>query len=571
MLFSNLKLKYKIVFLAAFIILIFTGLIMFYILPRTNAIIEERTIAKLRDLVDLPISEISLQYERVKEGVISEAEAKEEALKTIERMRYDEKEYFWVTDYDNIMLMHPIKPELNQTDVSGMQDPDGQYLFQSMASVVSENGGGIVKYQWPKPGFDTPQPKISYVEGFEPWGWIVGTGIYVDDLVAIQRGIYVQVTIISFVIVLFSIVIVALIVIPINKTLRNIVLRTDQYKDLNFTEKMNISTKDEFGEIGGAFDRVSHGLSELLTSMMNTSQEISDDSETISSEMNFLSGSSGSAMQSTSDISAVIAQTSAATQHVSVALDEALDAIEVVATKATEGANRVHEINERADIIKSESSESSENAEAIYQNVKSRIEVAIENAKQVDKINGLLESILKITAQTNMLALNASIEAARAGDAGKGFAVVAGEVGKLAEASASLVENIKTTVDFIQESVGILIKDSGDMLTFIDKTVLKDYKKFNNIGDQYSLDASEFNGIMMELSAISEQLSSSMETIAENVKEVQLATEQEAIEVQNILTVTRDVVQKTGKVNTILKSNIQMIEELDEMINKFKF
>lgn len=571
MFLKNMKLKYKIIMLAALIIVIFTSLILFYILPKTNAIIEERTIAKLMDLVDLPLSEIQMQYDLAQSGVITEEQAMQESLKTIEKLRYNEVEYFWVNDLNHMMLMHPIKPELNQTDVSQLQDPDGKYIFQEMVKVVKAKGEGVVRYQWPKPGFDKPQPKISLVSEFKPWGWVVGTGIYVDDLIAIQRSIYLQVVIISTIIIIFSMIIVSIIVIPINKTLREIVLKTDRYKELNFSEKMNIHTKDEFGEIGEAFDKVSQGLEELLTSMITTSKEISGDSEEISESMVYLKGSSGSALQSTTDISAVIRQTSSATEHVSETLQEAQDAIEVVANKATEGAHRVSEINKRALVIKADSEESSQNASKMYASVKTRIEEAMENAKQVNKINELLESILKITAQTNMLALNASIEAARAGDAGKGFAVVAGEVGKLAEASASLVENIKVTVEFIQDSVGILIKDSSEMLDFIDQTVLVDYDKLNNIGDQYSNDASEFNSIMMELSAISEELTSSMETIAENVKEVQFATEQEANEVENILNITKEVSQRTESVNEILKSNISMIENLDQMINQFKF
>lgn len=566
-----MKLKYKLTALAAFIIILFSSLILFYILPKTNAIIEDRTISKLSDLVDLSLSEMNLQYQRVQEGKISEKDAKAEALETIEKMRYSGDEYFWINDLKNIMLMHPTKPEINGTDVSGSQDPDGKYIFQEMVAAVKSQGSGIVRYQWPKPGFDEPQPKISYVSEFEPWGWIVGTGIYVDDLVAIQKSIYTQVIIMSSIIIIFSIIIVSLIVIPINKTLRTIVLKTDRYRDFDFSEKINIHTKDEFGEIASAFDKVSDGLSEVLTSMINTSKEISDDSERISESMTHLQGSSGSAVQSTSDISAVIRQTSVATESVSSALDEALEAIEVVAGKATDGAHRVSEINSRASKIKEDSIRSSSSTIEMYGSVKLRIEEAMENAKEVNKINELLESILKITAQTNMLALNASIEAARAGDAGRGFAVVAGEVGKLAEASAKLVENIKTTVDFIQNSVGILINDSSEMLEFIDKTVLNDYKNLGAIGDQYNNDASEFNSIMMELSAISEELSSSMVTIAENVREVQQATEQEANEVQNILEVSEDVAQKSIAVNEILKTNIEMIEELDEIIHKFKF
>ena len=571
MLLKDIKLKYKLTALAAFIIILFSSLILFYILPKTNSIIEDRTISKLSNLIDLSLAEIDLQYQRYQEGKISEQQAQSEALETIENMRYDEDEYFWVNDLYNTMLMHPTKPELNGTDVSGSQDPDGKYIFQEMMDAVNSGGSGIVRYQWPKPGFDKPQPKISYVAKFEPWGWVVGTGIYVDDLVAIQKGIYTQVIIMSSIIVIFSIIIVSLIVIPINKTLRTIVLKTDKYRIFDFSEKMNIHSKDEFGEIASAFDEVSDGLSEVLSSMINTSKEISNDSEKISESMNYLQGSSDSAVQSTSDISSVIRQTSVATESVSNALDEALEAIEIVAGKATEGAHRVSEINNRASKIKEDSIKASSSTLEMYGSVKLRIEEAMKNAKEVNKINELLESILKITAQTNMLALNASIEAARAGDAGRGFAVVAGEVGNLAEASAKLVENIKTTVDFIQKSVGILISDSSEMLKFIDKTVLADYKKLETIGDQYNSDASEFNNIMIELSAISEELSSSMITISENVKEVQKATEEEANEVQNILEVSEDVAQKSMSVNEILKTNIEMIEELDEIIHKFKF
>ena len=310
MLFKNMKLKYKLTALAAFIIILFTSLILFYILPTTNSIIEERTIAKLNDLVDLSLSEINMYYEKAKNGKISEKDAQEEALNSIKEMRYSGQEYFWVNDFDHVMLMHPMKPELNGTDVSGIQDPDGKYLFKEMVATAKSSGSGVVKYQWPKPGVDDPQPKISYISEFKPWGWVVGTGIYVDDLIEMQRSIYTQVIIMSCIIIVFSIIIVSLIVIPINKTLRTIVIKTDKYRDFDFSEKMNIATKDEFGEIASAFDKVSDGLSEVLTSMINTSKEISSDSEKISDSMNYLQGSSGSAVQSTSDISAVIRQTS---------------------------------------------------------------------------------------------------------------------------------------------------------------------------------------------------------------------------------------------------------------------
>src|SRR5690349_16693304 len=80
------------------------------------------------------------------------------------------------------MLMHPTKPELNGKDLSAMKDPNGKFLFVDFVDAVRKNGAGFVAYEWPKPGFDKPQPKLSYVAGFAPWNWVVGTGVYIDDL-----------------------------------------------------------------------------------------------------------------------------------------------------------------------------------------------------------------------------------------------------------------------------------------------------------------------------------------------------------------------------------------------------
>lgn len=568
--FNNIKLRNKITLLAVFIIFVFSLLIMFYIIPMVNKIIEERTIVKLEELVTLPFAEVTRQYELAKSGVKSEESAKMEALAIIKNLRYSKTEYFWVNDYDGVMIMHPVKPTMDNTNVLEMKDTDGKFLFKEFIRVAQTDGQGVVKYQWPKPGEDAPQPKISYVKGFKEWNWIIGTGVYVDDLKEIQRSIYLKAITISSIIILFSFTLIALIVIPLNRTLRNIISHTDDYKNLDFRSAMGISSKDELGEIAGAFDSVSTGLKTLLQSMIKTSEELGIESKVITGDMNSLEKGVGSTLNSTADISAIIEETNATTLAVSETIDEIRIAVEVVATKATEGAQKAVDISSRAVGMKSDAIKSSDEAHAIFGGVKSRLVRAIENAKQVDKINSMLEGIMSITSQTNLLALNASIEAARAGDAGRGFAVVASEVGKLADESAKSVSNIQKTIDFTQKSVNELIDDSTEILNFMEKNVLKDYQKLISIGDQYNEDAHVFNAIMMELSAISEEITSSMVSIAESMQEVSTATISEAESVENILHMTKDVTLKTEKVAEIMKNNIKLITELDLLINKFR-
>jgi methyl-accepting chemotaxis protein len=568
--FKDVKLRNKIIFLATFIILVFSSFIIFYITPMANRIIEERTISKLTELVDLPYKEIERQHELFLSGEKSEEAAMSDALDVIRNFRYSETEYFWVNTMDGVMVMHPIATQLNGTSVLGMQDPDGKYLFQEMVDVVKNSDEGIVRYQWPKPGKDDPQPKISFVKGFDEWSIIVGTGIYVDDLQEIQRDIYSKVLIVSILIILLSLIIVLLIVIPLNRTLRRIIGQTTQYRELNFTESIGIDSKDELGEISIAFDKVSVSLKELLERLIDTSAELDSDANSIARDVKALESRTDTTLESTTSISAIIEQTTAATQTVSFTIDEIRDAITVVAEKATEGAEKANDVSSRANALKKDATKSSDDAQKVYGEVKSRLENAITNAKEVSKISSLLEGVLNITSQTNLLALNASIEAARAGDAGRGFAVVATEVGKLAEESSTLVEDIQKTVNFVQKSVSELIDDSNEILSFIEKNVLKDYDKLHLISDQYNEDADVFNGIMMDLSATSEELAGSMESISENVQEVKNATHDESSGVEQILHMTKDITDKTKHVNEIVHSNIELIEELSTLISKFK-
>ncbi|WP_341703297.1 methyl-accepting chemotaxis protein [Ferrovibrio sp.] len=158
-------------------------------LQSLHATMTEDRMVKTRQLAEVAHGVILRYHARAQAGELPEAEAKRLALAALEGLRYDEKEYFWVNDMAPVMIMHPFAKQLIGKNLGENKDPNGKPLFMEMVNVVKKDGGGFVDYLWPKPGFDKPVPKISYVKGFAPWGWVVGTGIYLDDIDTIFRNL----------------------------------------------------------------------------------------------------------------------------------------------------------------------------------------------------------------------------------------------------------------------------------------------------------------------------------------------------------------------------------------------
>ncbi|MGH6978865.1 MAG: cache domain-containing protein, partial [Brevundimonas sp.] len=137
---------------------------------------------RTRKTVEIAHSIVVDFHKREQSGEMTRQQAQTAALTAISALRYGEDDYFWVNDMQPRMLMHPFKPELNGKDISGNTDADGVFMFQEMVKVVQASGEGFVDYRWSKPGEEEPAPKISYVKGFAPWGWVVGSGVYVDQI-----------------------------------------------------------------------------------------------------------------------------------------------------------------------------------------------------------------------------------------------------------------------------------------------------------------------------------------------------------------------------------------------------
>jgi len=178
---AKLKLSTRILLLGISIIILFVAVIAL-IFPKFKQKLYDQKYEQTQNLLDSAYSVMEKAAAEVQDGSMSEAEAKAYAAKAISQMRYDNGNYFFIVDLDAVVIMHGAKPELKGKDMSGATDPSGIRFIYELTQICKKEGGGFLAYQWEKAGESFPSPKISYGKLLEDWGWIVGTGIYVDDV-----------------------------------------------------------------------------------------------------------------------------------------------------------------------------------------------------------------------------------------------------------------------------------------------------------------------------------------------------------------------------------------------------
>jgi methyl-accepting chemotaxis protein len=501
---------------------------------------------------------------------VAEAQFMEDAKKEISALRYgsQSKDYFWINDMHPTMVMHPIKPALNGKDLSDYKDPDGKHLFNEFVKVCREKGEGFVDYMWPKPGHDKPVQKLSYVKLFKPWNWVVGTGIYLDDIKAVeiqktkeiksaiarQRNELIGVIIIL--IALGSGVITYIsrkITIPIKNTAE--MLKDIAQGEGDLTRRLKVETKDEVGEMAEWFNKFIDAIQKIIKDVSQNANQVRD----ASGELSEISKQMTSGAKQTSEKAHVVAaageEMSSNMNSVAAATEEAATNLNMVAAAAEQMITTINEIAQNSE----KANNITDDAVVQTQSASGKVDELGSAAIEIGKV---VETITEISEQVNLLALNATIEAARAGEAGRGFAVVANEIKDLAKQTAEATLEIKEKIGAIQGSTDATVTEIGQIL-----------KVINDVNDIVSTIATAVEEQSVTTKEIAEnvvQASQGIQGVNENVAQSSIVAGDIAKDIAEVNQASGEINNSSSQVNMSAEALARLSETLNEMVGKFK-
>jgi methyl-accepting chemotaxis protein len=373
-----------------------------------------------------------------KSGALSQAQAQQQAVAAVRGLRYGGTDYFWINDLRPVMVMHPVNSKLEGQDLSGIRDPDGFAVFNEMVALAKAKGAGMVNYRWPKPGASAPVAKTSYVQLFQPWGWVIGSGVYVDDVEAEFLAQVVQVAVAGLAITLALALAIILIARSIVGPLKASVtaLANIASGDGDLTRELQAQGNDEITQLSRHFN----GFTRKMRGLVGELQASAD-----------LLDRSSQALGST----ALDAQSSSARQYeqmnlVATAVTDVTHGVADVARTAEQAASEMRNAESQAREGQASLVNSVHQMDQLSKTIAQAVDVIRTLATESTEIGGVLDVISAIAEQTNLLALNAAIEAARAGEQGRGFAVVADEVRLLAQRTQTCTAQIQAMTERLQ-------------------------------------------------------------------------------------------------------------------------
>ncbi|GMQ49044.1 methyl-accepting chemotaxis protein [Vibrio sp. 10N] len=528
---NNISIKTKLQFLVILSALLMLLLGIFNVYLQQNQQLAERE-NKLKGQIDTAVSLINYYQTQ---PTLTKEQAQHAATQALNAMRYDGNNYFWVTNSQNRLVLHPLRPDSIGDDMSNTVDGAGKHHWREMSTIASTQTAGFLDYTWLSPQGEL-KDKISYVVHIPEWDWILGSGLFVSD---IKEDFIAQVTKqvtftlgCVFVLLMASFVIGNNIVNPIERLLTDL----KQMASGDLTANLSQPRKDEIGQL-------SHGLSDMQDTIRDTLSAATLTASTASRLSESIASTSEETAQSLDSQNAQLEQLSTAMNEMSATINDVANNAEQSAEK-TSGAT----LHAKTSSASMDSTLEEVSAISIAIELSTHLMTALKIG--VDNIGDVVEVIQEVSEQTNLLALNAAIEAARAGEQGRGFAVVADEVRSLASRTQQSTNQVQTTINELLEktsevvsvmeqnnaSISASVSAASDTKTTLESMV-DDLNGANDMVAQIAAAAEQ-------QSMVSNEMSENVTTIHLSAREINQASNQLASQTQEMAVAAEELKQQ---------------------------
>ena len=548
-------------------------------------LIREDYDMNIRQQVQNVLSMLEKINTMIEEGKYTRAEGEALAADLLREMRYgdDRSGYFWADTYDgtNVVLLGN---DTEGTNRIGAKDENGTPYMELILENGRKEGGGYSEYWFPKSGETVASPKRAYSAEFAPFGWVVGTGNYIDYIdaaieetraeaqasLAAKVGLLVAMDIVAIAIVWGFCIYIAT---DLSKNVKQSLGYIGYMAEGDFTQplpKRLNNRKDDFGKLAANLEKMKQSTGALILQIVEESKNLYKIVETVEKNITELGNDIETVSTTTQELASTMEETASVASTVANMSEEIEGAAKNVASRSQDGAKQASDIHNRASEAKETAVAQRNSMVAIHGEMNSSLTKALEESKIVQQIGVLSDAVMEITSQTNLLALNASIEAARAGEAGRGFAVVATEIGNLANQSRDTVTQIMAITEKVMSAVERLANDSKTLLEYVGHDVMKSYDLFEEMAGDYNEDATEIDGLISDFSAASEELLASAESVLEAMEGIHEAADDGAKGTTNIASSAIEIQNNFAEVADQVNRCAQIAAKLNENVEKFK-